>query len=302
MKLAALFDESNIRIHMKASTYEEAVGELIQAVASHLGALNPDRVLERVISVEDGLLVSPAHGVRIPHARLAGLNRLVLALGTSSEGIPSPQEGDDKKVHLIFLILTPKTQSTVMLQTLSSVARLVSVEENRRALVSTTTSSRLQRILEESGIQVKKAIVASDLMNPPTFVVDPEMTLREVTVTLASCAEEGVPVVSESGELLGDISTRQVIEVGLPKYMNLISDPKVLSEFEPFEAFYRKEDTLEAREVMKDEILRLAPETPVEIVAHEMVTQKCERAYIVEEKKLIGVVYRKDIVRKVLNL
>ena len=53
---------------------------------------------------------------------------------------------------------------------------------------------------------------------------------------------------------------------------------------------------------MKEEILRLAPETPVEIVAHEMVTQKCERAYIVEEKKLIGVVYRKDIVRKVLNL
>ncbi|MFW6286932.1 MAG: CBS domain-containing protein, partial [Candidatus Sumerlaeota bacterium] len=43
-------------------------------------------------------------------------------------------------------------------------------------------------------------------------------------------------------------------------------------------------------------------DTPVEILAHEMLTNQCERAYVTNEKKLVGVVYRKDIVRKVLNL
>ena len=53
---------------------------------------------------------------------------------------------------------------------------------------------------------------------------------------------------------------------------------------------------------MNQNALRLAPYTPAEIVAHEMLTQRSERAYVVQDKKLVGVVYRKDIVRKVLNL
>ncbi len=301
MKLAALIDEKNILIHMSAETYEEAVAALVESLGSKLEKLKPEVIIERLMSIEDSLPVAPGHGIRFPHTRLGGLNRLLIAVGTSREGIPTDSEGEER-VHLIFLILTPKIQSTVMLQTMSSIARLVDVEENRKALVSTTAPTRLLRILEETGIQVKKAIVAADLMNPADHTVGPDTTLNEVSKILAKSREEGIPVVGENDELMGDISTRMVIEIGLPKYMNLITDPQVLSEFEPFEAFYKKEDILTAKEFMTPNTLRLAPETPIEIVAHEMLTKQCERAYIVEDKKLIGVVYRKDIVRKVLNL
>jgi CBS domain-containing protein len=43
-------------------------------------------------------------------------------------------------------------------------------------------------------------------------------------------------------------------------------------------------------------------ETPVEIVAHEMITKHSQRAYVVKDDKLLGIIYRKDIVRKVLYL
>lgn len=301
MKLAALFSEKNILIHMTSATYPDAISELVGSLGENLGRLAPEMIRERLLEVEAELPMSPGHGVRIPHARLAGLNRLLMAIGTSVEGIPIDPAGREM-AHLIFLVLTPKTQSTVMLQTLSSIARLVSVESNRKAMISTTAPARLLRILEESGIQVKKAIVTADLMNLPMVTIRPDATLRQVAQTLSFSEEEGLPVVSEEGELLGDISTRMVIEVGLPKYMNLISDPQVLSEFEPFEAFYRKEDTLTAREVMNPGPLCVEPDTPVEILAHEMITKRSERAYVVDDKQLVGVVYRKDIVRKVLNL
>ena len=128
------------------------------------------------------------------------------------------------------------------------------------------------------------------------------MTLRQVVQVMVNCREEGLPVVNSDGEFLGDLSTRMVIEVGLPKYMNLISNPNILTEFEPFEAFYKKEDTLKASDIMNQNVLRVPPETPVEIVAHEMLSKRCERAYVVDDKNLLGIVYRKDIVRKVLNL
>jgi len=104
------------------------------------------------------------------------------------------------------------------------------------------------------------------------------------------------------GGLLGEISARKVVELGLPRYMNLITDATVLSEFEPFEAFYKKEDKVLVEEIMFEDVLRLAPGTPVEILAHEMLTKRCQRAYITDDTKLLGIVYRKDIVRRVLNL
>jgi len=301
VKLASLFSEENILIHMEAAGLGDAIRRLVESFGDGLGRLNAETVCERLIQGEESLPIPPGHGVRIPHARLAGLDRLLLAIGTSQEGIPATADSKER-VNLIFLVLTPKMQSTLMLQTMASIARLVLNEENRRALISTTSPQRVLRILEETGIEIKKAVIAANLMNPVEFSVTPNMTLRQVVRVLAECREEGVPVVSAEGELLGDISTRMVIEIGLPKYMNLISNPNVLSEFEPFEAFYKKEDSLTAEEVMNREILRLAPETPVEIVAHEMLTKYCERAYIVKDKKPIGIVYRKDIVRKVLFL
>lgn len=302
MKLAALVDENTILVHLDTDSYEGAVSRIVASLGERLGKLTPERVTERLLAVEGELPIPLGHGVRIPHARLGGINTLLLAIGTSQEGIPVDSTSSDERVQLIFVILTPKTQSALMLQTMSSIARLVNNEEIRKALVSTTTAARFVRILEESGIQVKKAIVAADLMNPVRFFVRPDMTLRQVVELLSSSREEGLPVVGEQDEFLGDISTRMVIEVGLPKYMNLISDAKILSEFEPFEAFYKKEDSTTADDVMNPNAVRLVSDTPVEIVAHELLTQHSERAYVVDEKKLIGIVYRKDIVRKVLNL
>ncbi|MFW6303251.1 MAG: PTS sugar transporter subunit IIA [Candidatus Sumerlaeota bacterium] len=303
MKLAKMIEEKNILIHMESQDYRDAIGQLLETLGDELENLDREKILERLIEVEDSLPVSPGHGVRIPHARLGGLHRMLVAIGTSPEGVPMhPDDPDSERAHIIFLLLAPKTQSTLMLQTMSSVARLVASEENRKALVSTTAPARLLKILEESGIEVKKAIMAADLMNMAKKVVEPDMTLRQVCELLANSDEEGLPVIDSNNDLVGDISTRMLIQVGLPRYLNLVSDSRVLSEFEPFEVFYKKEDEMRAHEIMNSAPLTVNADTPVEILAHEMLANQCERAYVTNEKKLVGVVYRKDIVRKVLNL
>jgi PTS system nitrogen regulatory IIA component len=301
VKLASLLSEENILIHLKAENLNDAIRQLVESFGEKLGRLDPANVTRQLIEIEESLPTPLGNGVRLPHARLAGLDHLLLALATSQEGIPAAEEGGPR-AHLVFCILTPKIQSTLMLQTMASIARLVSNEENRKALVSTTTVQRALGIIEETGIEVKRAIIAADLMNPVEYFTPPELTLRQVVRVLVRSGEEGIPVVGVDGELLGDLSTRKAIEVGLPKYMKLISDSNVLSEFEHFEAFYKKEDELTAEEIMNRDVLRLPPQTAVEIVAHEMLTKHSERAYVVQDKKLLGVIYRKDIVRKVLHL
>ena len=172
MKLAALFREENILIHMGSASIEEAIRELLGSLGDELGQLDQEKVLQRLMQIEMGLPVAPGHGVRMPHARIAGVDRLLLALGTSQAGFQVAPDRDEK-VSLVFLILAPKTQSTELLQTMASIARLMHSVEDRRALVNTTTAARALRILEESGIEIRKAIAASDLMNIPEYTVLP---------------------------------------------------------------------------------------------------------------------------------
>lgn len=300
MKLAALFKEQNVLIHMDCSTLEEAIRALVRSLGDEIGHMDLEKICQRLLQAEVDLPVSPGHGVRIPHARLLGVDRLTLAMGTIQEGVTVP--GKEERANLIFLILAPKTQSTELLQTMASIVRLVHNPEDRKALISTTTPARALRILEESGIEIKKAIVAADLMTTPDYTVTAQMTLRQVAEAMVGSQEDGVPVLTASGELLGEISARILIEIGLPKYMNLITNPKLLSDFQPFEAFYKKEDSTTAEEVVNREIVRVPPETPVEIAAHEMLSKHCQRGYVVRDGRLLGVIHRKDFVRKVLYL
>ena len=302
MKLAALLEEHNILVHMDWRGLDEAIEALLETFGPRLGRLDGAKIRERLLEVESELPRPLGHGVHIPHTRLAGLEQTLVAVGTCEQGLVRRPD-DDELVHLVFLVLTPKTQAAGMLQTMAAIARLVQIQENRKALVSTTSAARLLRILEESGIEVKKAVVAADLMNPAPVVLRPDMMLRQAVAALGANREEALPVVDEaSGELLGEVSARMVLQVGLPKYMKLVTDPQILSDFEPFEAFYRREDELPVEDVMGGDIVRLAPETPIEIVAHEMLSQHRGRAYVVRDAKLLGVVTRTDIVRKVLTL
>jgi len=193
VKLATLFKEHTILINMDPCPLEGAISALVDTVEDGLGGLDKGEVCKALLETESALPMPPGHGIRIPHARLAGLENILMALATSREGFLAGPE-DEERVHLVFLILAPKAATSTILQAMASIARLTHSAESRKALVSTTSPVRLLRILEETGIDVRKAVVAADLMNPIDYAAAPGMTLREGVDKLAASHEEGVPV------------------------------------------------------------------------------------------------------------
>jgi hypothetical protein len=52
VKLAALFNEKNILIHMTAATYPQAIAELVGSLKENLGRLAPEKICERLLEIE----------------------------------------------------------------------------------------------------------------------------------------------------------------------------------------------------------------------------------------------------------
>lgn len=302
MKLYSLLTEDQIQLQLEADNLEDAIRQMLKPQEAHLNSVGAERVLQALMERERNFSTAITEGICVPHARVDGLKDFMLLIGSSPKGIPTGTDGSSEKMYLIFVILTPLTKNTLMLQTLAAVARLVSSASNRQALQTVKSPSRVLKIIEESGVDVKKTLCANDIMSIPGPTLKLDMPLTEAMELLADSDGESVPVVGESNEFLGELNTVDIIGLGLPKYMNLMDNSAILGNIEPFEQFFQKERFLSVGDLLNKDAMTVEPETPVVQIAHRMNAESRHRAYVVREGKLLGSIYRKDIVTRVLML
>lgn len=138
-----------------APTSARAIEELGQALRPALG----DLVEPALISVLERELVAPTglgDEVAIPHASVDGLNRPVVALGLSGDGIDFDAP-DGRPARIVFLLLLPPKAYEREVRVLAALARSVFDEKARTALLATTSLEEAVKCLDEHGRRIAGA-------------------------------------------------------------------------------------------------------------------------------------------------
>ncbi|TLM66578.1 MAG: cation:proton antiporter [Deltaproteobacteria bacterium] len=115
--------------HLRAHSRQEAVAELAKAAAEVAG-LDAAEVVDGVMIREEMMATGIGHGLAVPHARLRGLERPVVAVGLSEAGIDFDAP-DGQPARLIFLLLTPVHDDGAHLELLADIATVFKGEEIR---------------------------------------------------------------------------------------------------------------------------------------------------------------------------
>ena len=105
--------------------------------------------MEAVRAREELCGTGTGHGVAIPHARLPGLNRPVIALGRSAAGVEW-NAPDGLPVHLVFLLLTPEDEHGLQLQIVAAIAHGLSDAEARERVEQAESDTELWAALGEA--------------------------------------------------------------------------------------------------------------------------------------------------------
>jgi PTS system nitrogen regulatory IIA component len=300
MKLYSLLDENHMLIGKPADNLEQAIRILLATFGS---PLNENRIGELVPELMEREIRNPtmmAKGACMPHSRLEWLDRSLFGLFIPEIPFSHPVE-DLHKVNMVFIILTPQNRNTMMIQTMAAIVRLLRSKEIRRGLINIKSRPRGLRLIEESGVDVKKTLVAADVMSPVLHSVPGDMNLFSALDVLVDAPDEGVPVLNENMRLIGELTSRELLTLGMPKYLDMIVNPSMLDQFEPFEAFFRHENSMKVREICRRDIVSVTPDTPIVQVAHLMMTRGKRRIYVVNDEQVHGVILRKSIVAKVLH-
>lgn len=155
MNLADIIAAGAVLPHLKAQGKKQLLHELAQA-AAQLTRIDQRVIYEALLQREKLGSTGLGQGVAIPHAKIAGLDRVHgvfarLALPVDFEAI------DDQPIDLVFLLLAPEHAGADHLKALARISRLLRDPSLVSKLRGTDNAAALYAILIEPAASTPHA-------------------------------------------------------------------------------------------------------------------------------------------------
>ncbi len=125
-----------------------------------------------------------------------------------------------------------------------------------------------------------KSLQAKDIMVEELITVGPDAPLKKAVKKLITNKISCMPVVDDTGKLIGVISCQDVLNVAFDGYIN----------------------TTKVETVMTKNVISFEPDSNLDDIALAIAKQHFHRIPIVKDGKLVGTVTRRSIVKKIFNL
>jgi fructose PTS system EIIBC or EIIC component len=135
--LDSLLDSRHVALELRGRNAAEAVWEIIELLAQSGEMGNAREFFEAVMDREGKSSTMANGGVAFPHARTKLVDRLLLGIGRSREGVKFGERKD--LVHLIFVLAVPQQMVNDYLICVGSLARRLNNEPTRKGLLAAST-------------------------------------------------------------------------------------------------------------------------------------------------------------------
>ena len=143
MKISRLLSEALIEPDLQPTGKEAVLARLVELAAACVKAdcrADSTQVLDALRARETVTSTGIGCGVAIPHAKIDGLSKMILAFARSRQGVDF-QALDDAPVFLIFMVVAPPDSVSDYLKLLAAISSFVKKDANRQALMAAATKA-----------------------------------------------------------------------------------------------------------------------------------------------------------------
>jgi PTS system nitrogen regulatory IIA component len=146
MNLRDVLTVDTVSLHLKGTTKEEIIGEMLDILVAAGKVTNKKVALECVLDREQKMSTGMKHGIAIPHGKTDTVSDLVACIGVSDK--PVDFDSLDKEPCRIFVMtLSPINKTGPHLQFLAEVSLLFKSAEKRQEILETTDKAKIIDIL-----------------------------------------------------------------------------------------------------------------------------------------------------------
>lgn len=149
MRLSEYLEPGLVVLDLRTTSAEQTIAVLVDHLAASERVEDPGAVRDALVEREESHTTALGNGVALPHTTVSGLDRPLLVVAVSPEGVPFGPGGDEATpVRLFFLLLSPLDQAGTHIKLLARIVRLVRNPEFVDALVSAETGAALVEAVE----------------------------------------------------------------------------------------------------------------------------------------------------------
>jgi PTS system nitrogen regulatory IIA component len=148
MNLKTVLSAGTINLHLKGTTKDEIINELLDVLVAAKKVTDRQAALNAVMDREQKMSTGMKHGIAIPHGKSATIQDLVACVGVSEKPVEFDSL-DHEPCRIFIMTLSPVEKTGPHLQFLAEVSLLFKSAEKRQEILSATSAESVLKILSE---------------------------------------------------------------------------------------------------------------------------------------------------------
>lgn len=302
LHLASFFTPENIIICKQKSKTDEIIWDLLKNLALTYGIGNVKQILNEYLKKNGNLSPILLNNLAlVQHFRLTTTNDIRLAIAIIPEGLEYTADDKSINVRILFLIISPKKRPDLFLRTLRSLRDLVSNKDLMGDILNKSDPKYTCQLLDQRSIDLPSYNLASDIMLVPKVVIKESNNLEDGIDLFIKANRLSIPVIDKDGDLLGEVTILELMRVCFPRYILWMDDITPVLNFEPFRNMLHNESNTWLDEIMTHDIARVQVNDPAIRAGIEMTKMSTDHAYVLDDKKLVGIIPIQQFIYKALR-
>jgi len=286
---AEFLSEKNIVSGLRAKDWKDAIAQLASLLHKNEDSFDRDAVIAACIAREEAASTVIAPRLALPHARVDDLERLLVAVGTSPDGVDFVAHAQGR-VNVIILILTPTSDPGLYLQALAGLTRRLGEPGALGRLIDCKTPRHVCDFFAAKKVELPPYLKAHDVMDRPAATLRESDDLEKVIHLFCSKNLLDLPVVDEEGDVRGTVSLEDLLRLSMPEHLLWMHDLSPILHFEPFADLLRREKESRVADFMREDHITVSPDVPAIQLAKIFLAQQARQILVVEGRRLLGVV------------
>jgi len=298
VKLGDLLSPDRILVPIGGENLREAISEIVTAMQAAGTVDDPTRFEELVGDTLPADVVTVRQAFLL-YFRTDAVPHLTVALGIAPN--PLHREHDPtKQARIVLLVTAPPHETSRFLRTVSAFSRALGQEEVVDKLLASEKPEDVLAIESIAGIELRDYLEVRDVMVHRRLYVSPDTKLKEAARLMATASVPSLPVLSDTGEVLGMVGQKELLRHLLPVYVKRITGEEspegngdASDEPDPNE--------LPVRDVMDRSVLCISEDQTIGEIATMMLSRNMDRFPVVRDGRLVGFLTRGDMVRRLFG-
>ena len=307
MKLSSYLSEDKIISNLKGETFEELITNLLKELAKTNKQVKVEQEIMKkaILKRESEASTYIGNGVAIPHARLEYFDDIIVSIAFPEKHVTMKNVmGEEEPVDFIVLIVADVLKNKNILKIMSGISRLcLKNKDVFKEILKYKSPEKTIEILNKMKIEIDHNITAEDLFTTSILPAKENNTLEDIAKRIIMDKVSGIPVVDNHNNFLGEITERELIAFGMPKHTTILNDLSFLTVGEPFENYLVNEKITTIKDLYRTEgIITIDKDASLMEISYIFMNKGVTRIYVLENNKYIGLIFRSDIIKKILHI